>query len=238
MINDFFKKYSLDRSVSNKRNMYCLLVFIILMINRSNSIYQGISNFSNNIVGRLLFLSLIIYTCFQDPCLGLMITLIFIILLDFSPSTKEGFSFGKESMPKDFGISSSSFSGKSLKIGGGSDGDGDDDKKGGMFGGFAMGKKGNGEDGGGMFNGVGIGKIGGGDGDKKGGMFGGFGGGNKDGDDKKGGMFGGFGGFGGGNKDGDDKKGGMFGGFGGLVEGIKMVMIKRAACLVGLVEVK
>ena len=182
MINDFFKKYSLDRSVSNKRNMYCLLVFIILMINRSNIIYQRISNFSNNVIGKLLFLSLIIYTCFHDPCLGLMITLIFIILLDFSSSTKEGFSFGKEDGDSGFGINSSSFSGKSLKIGGGSDG----------------------EDGDGMFNGIGIGKIRGGnkDGDDKGGMFGVFGRGKKNKDDsesdKKGGM---FGRFGGGNKE-------------------------------------
>ena len=137
-----------------------------------------------------------------------MITLIFIILLDFSPSTKEGFSFSRENMPKDFGISSSSFSGKSLKMGG--------DNSNGEFGEwFGIGKNKKSSDSGDkksdIFSGVGIGKNSK-SGDKKSSLFGGFGGGKKEDDDKKGGM---FSRFGGGKKEDDDKKSGILGMFGG-----------------------
>jgi hypothetical protein len=83
MINNLFKKYNLRGS---ENNIYCLATFILLLLTQSPTI----AIFSNTIMGKLLFIILIIFSSTQDACLGLMITIIFICYLH-NEKLQEGF---------------------------------------------------------------------------------------------------------------------------------------------------
>ena len=171
----FVKTYNLNtnkKGKNNKRHIYCLIIFIILLLNKS----YLVTKFSNSFTGRLIFIFLIIFTSLEDSCVGLMVTLLFICFMDSHSNATEGFSFDEVKSKSGTGITNMKGKFNNVKQDHkGSVGKGlknpfsKEDKKGGGgfggFGGFGGGKKDDKKDGGG-FGGFGWKKGSGGKEDK------------------------------------------------------------------------